>query len=159
MLSTGRVVIKVYVSGLFSVGLRRGRRQRTTECKIRRHDHHVSISHDRDHTLAWRLGDCPADLHSPQSHNFTETNNKEPRSSQAIPANSCHVLIDNRRRRRHLQPISQTDQKCRRSHLRIFFRRNVGSQQKGRHRRNCQDAFAFVPLHVSSGLLQYQQQQ
>ena len=90
-------------------------------------------------------------------HNFTET--KEPRAKQYhVPATPCHVLIDNRCRRWHLQPISQTNQKCRRSHFRIFFssRRNVGSQ-KGRPRRNCKDA--FVPFHVSSGLLQQQQQQ
>lgn len=150
------------------------------ECKIRRHDHHVSISHDHDLRAAGShpcLEIGPADLQTLSTahslnrslamqltaHSLTisqfHRNEQQRASSQAIPANPCHVLIDNRRRRRHLQPISQTDQKCRRSHLRIFFRRNVGSQQKGRHRRNCQDAFAFVPLHVSSGLLQYQQQQ
>ena len=158
MLSTGQVVTKVYVSDLFSVGLRRGRRQRTTECKIRRHDHHVSISHDHG-GITPLLGDWSRGSAQPTISQFVHRNEQQRASSQAIPANPCNVLIDNRRRRRHLQPISQTDQKCRRSHLRIFFRRNVGSQQKGRHRRNCQDAFAFVPLHVSSGLLQYQQQQ
>lgn len=94
------------------------------------------------------------------NHNFTgETNTtKSLEPSNTTLATPCHVLIDNRRCRRHLQPISQTHQKCRRSHLRIFSssRRKLGSQ-KGRHRRNYQ--VAFVPFHVSSGLLQYQQQQ
>ena len=119
---------------------------------------HYTENRRRSARSGLRLEVRSAQKEQPQFHRRNK-HNKEPRARPAIlPATPCHVLIDNRRCRRHLQPISQTHQKCRRSHLRIFSssRGKLGSQ-KGRPRRNCQ--VAFVPFHVSSGLLQYQQQQ